>query len=78
MEPAIHDLVRELGSGQTTALPAAEPEVEILDDDDLLLDPWFFRTEEEIAALADDPEAHVIEIRIEGYGTGFADKRWAF
>jgi hypothetical protein len=81
IEPAIDDLARvleETGAREPTrpsavevagvADPDAEVEVAfklIATDDDLLLDPWFFRTEEEIAAIEDDPTARVIEIRIE-------------
>jgi hypothetical protein len=43
------------------------------DNDDLLLDPWFFRTEEEIAAIEDDPTARIIEIRIGDYRSRIYD-----
>jgi hypothetical protein len=50
-----------------------------LDEDDCLLDPWFQRSEEEIAMIEDDPTAKVHEIRIarlpDDYGTGFDDNR---
>lgn len=82
MEPAIDDLVRKLGDDEAPRAPElgvdVEVEVEVQGDDDLLLDPWFFRTEEEIAAIEDDPSAQVVEIRIADYGTGFCDRRWAF
>lgn len=55
----------------------AEPEVEVVDD--LLLDPWFFKTEEEIAAIEDDPTARIIEIKIAPLDTSaFDDDRWVF
>ncbi len=83
MEPAIHDLVRQLDPTRPRArLAEIEAEMELEVVDDLLLDPWFFKSEEEIAAIEDDPTAKIIEIKIgtvEGdYGTGFDDKRWAF
>jgi hypothetical protein len=81
IEPAIDDLARvldETGTREPARIPAAkvagpvDPDAEvevafqlIAADDDLLLDPWFFKTEEEIAAIEDDPTARVIEIRIE-------------
>ena len=86
MESAIHDLVRELdktGRPRRRA-PARELFAELEVVDDLLLDPWFFKTEEEIAAIEDDPTAKIIEIKIQppvgdcDYGTGFADSAWAF
>jgi hypothetical protein len=49
------------------------PRLSLLDDDELLLDPWFFRTEEEIAAIEDDPTARIIEIRITDYGSRIYD-----
>jgi len=74
MEPAIHDLVRALDTKAKDQLDEAE--LEIVDDQ--LLDPWFFKTEEEIAAIEDDPTARIIEIKIApkkiDYGTGFDDK----
>lgn len=83
MEPAIHDLVRQLDPTRPRArLAEIEAEMELEVVDDLLLDPWFFKTEAEIAAIEDDPTAKIIEIKIgttDGdYGTGFDDKRWAF
>jgi len=56
----------------------AEPEVEVVDD--LLLDPWFFKTEEEIAAIEDDPTARIIEIKIAPVldQSAFDDDRWVF
>lgn len=74
MEPAIHDLTRELD--QVLRVPELEVELEVVDD--LLLDPWFFRTEEEIAAIEDDPTAKVIEIRIGDYQTRLHEPAWAF
>ena len=62
MEPAILDLVRELDDPARRRDPELEVEIEMLDD--MLLDPWFQRSEAEIAALADDPDAHVHEICI--------------
>lgn len=89
MEPAIHDLVRELDPTRPRAhvlglgidLEIDVVELEVVDD--LLLDPWFFKSEEEIAEIEDDPTAKIIEIKIgavagAAYGTGFDDKRWAF
>lgn len=75
MEPAIHDLTRELDVVPTHA-PAPDAEVEVVDE--LLLDPWFWKSEEEIAEIEDDPTAKIVEIKIGGYGTGFDDSRWAF
>jgi len=80
MEPAILDLVRELDP-HNRVLDRLEAEVEVEVVDDMLLDPWFFKTEEEIAAIEDDPTAKIIEIKIgplPDQGTGFDDKRWAF
>lgn len=56
----------------------AEPEVELVDD--LLMDPWFFKTEEEIAAIEDDPTARIIEIKIAPVldHSAFDDDRWVF
>jgi hypothetical protein len=80
MEPAIDDLVRKLGEEQRPTTPElGEVEVNVeLGEDDLLLDPWFWRTEEEIASIEDDPSAQIVEIRVADYGTGFCDRRWAF
>jgi hypothetical protein len=99
IEPAIDDLARvldETGPRESARIPATEVagnadpdgEVEvalklIAADDDLLLDPWFFKTEEEIAAIEDDPTARVIEIRIEKsdrleeQDVRWEDVRWA-
>lgn len=57
------DLVRELDDPQRRRDPDLEVEIEMLDD--MLLDPWFLRSEEEIAALADDPDARVHEIQLQ-------------
>ncbi len=87
MEPAIHDLVRELEPTRPRILGLGididvDCELEVVDD--LMLDPWFFKSEEEIAEIADDPTAKIIEIKIGTvgedavYGTGFDAKRWAF
>jgi len=57
-----------------------------LDEDDCMLDPWFQRSEAEIALIEDDPTAKVHEIRLarlpdelpelpDDYGTGFDDNR---
>jgi hypothetical protein len=91
IEPAIDDLARareESGTREPIRIPAqadadADAEVEvafelIASDDDLLLDPWFFKTEEEIAAIEDDPTARVIEIRLEKSDRlDEDDARWA-
>jgi hypothetical protein len=61
MEPAMIDLVRELDDPKRRREPELEVEIEF---DDMLLDPWFLMSEEEIAALDDDPEAHIHEIFI--------------
>jgi hypothetical protein len=76
-EPAILDLVRELDDPARRRDPELEVDLELVDDD-MLLDPWFQLSEEEIAKIEDDPSAQVLEIRIEGYGTGLADSVWAF
>ena len=63
-EPALLDLLRE------QELPKSEPELEVeieVEDDDCLLDPWFMRSEAEIAEIEDDPTARVHEVRITGY-----------
>jgi len=82
MEPAIHDLTRELEPVAARAPRTPELDVELEVVDDLLLDPWFWRTEEEFAQIEDDPTAKIIEIKIgalpNDYGTGFNAKRWAF
>jgi len=76
MEPAIQDLVRELGDAHRLRVAELEVDLELEVVDDLLLDPWFFRTEEEIAAIEDDPTARIIEIKIgplPDQGTGFTE-----
>lgn len=65
MEPALLDLVRELDDPTRVRDPALEVDLEL--DDDLLLDPWFRRSEAEIAAIDDDPSAQVVEIQIRDY-----------
>ena len=58
------DLVRELDFPSRRE-PELEVEIEMFDAraiDDMLLDPWFQRSEAEIAMLADDPDAHIHEI----------------
>ena len=60
MEPALIDLVRELDDPMRRRDPELEVELEM--DDNMLLDPWFLLSEEEIAALEDDPTAKVTEI----------------
>jgi hypothetical protein len=62
MEPAMIDLVRELDDPKRRREPELEVEIEMLDD--MLLDPWFLMSEEEIAALDDDPDARIQEIFI--------------
>lgn len=61
------DLVRELDDPLRRRDPELEVEIEMLDEmlDDMLLDPWFLRSEAEIAALDDDPDAHVHEILLQ-------------
>jgi hypothetical protein len=59
METAMIDLVRELDDPSRRD-PELEVEIEMVDD--MLLDPWFLRSEAEIAALADDPDACIHEI----------------
>jgi len=82
MESAIHDLTRELDAPARP--PVAELDVEVEVVDDLLLDPWFWRSEEEFAEIKDDPTAKIVEIKIGklktecDYGTGFDDSRWVF
>jgi hypothetical protein len=82
MESAIHDLTRELDAPARPLVPELDVELEVVDD--LLLDPWFWRSEEEFAEIKDDPTAKIIEIKIgklatdADYGTGFDDSRWAF
>jgi hypothetical protein len=83
MEPALTDLVRELDVngrpmiGRLSLYADVEVELEVVDD--LLLDPWFFRTEEEIAAIDDDPTARIIEIKIAPMNLeAFDETRWGF
>jgi hypothetical protein len=79
-EPALLDLVRELEPATRRRDPELEVDLEL--SDDYLLDPWFLRTEAEIAEIEDDPTAKVHEIRLvklsDDYGTGFDDNRCAF
>lgn len=56
------DLVRELDDPMRRRDPELEVEIEMADD--MLLDPWFLMSEEEIAQLDDDPNASVLEIRL--------------
>lgn len=81
-EPAILDLARELEPPNGRRDPELEVDIAIhVDDDDALLDPWFLRSEAEIAMIEDDPTAKIHEIRITGYnvyGTGFDDNICAF
>jgi hypothetical protein len=77
-EPALFDLTRELEPAKWE--PELDVEIEVLED--ALLDPWFLRSEAEIALIEDDPTAKIHEIRITGYtkyeedyGTGLADRR---
>lgn len=77
MEPALTDLVRELEASSLLRLEDAEVELEVVDD--LLLDPWFFKTEDEIAAIEDDPTAKIIEIKIAPLNReAFEENRWSF
>ena len=77
MEPALTDLVRELEASSLLRLEDAEVELEVVDD--LLLDPWFFKTEDEIAAIEDDPTAKIIEIKIAPLNReAFEEQRWVF
>lgn len=63
-EPAILDLVRELDDPGR----ARDLELEVdLELDEELLDPWFCRSEAEIAMIEDDPSAQIHEILITGY-----------
>ncbi len=64
-EPAILDLVRELDDPSRKRDPELEVDLEL--DDDGLLDPWFCRSEAEIALIEDDPSAQIHEILITGY-----------
>ena len=63
MQPAVTDLVREFDDPMRLRNPELEVELEM--DDEMLLDPWFLMSEEEIAALDDDPSAKVTEILLE-------------
>jgi hypothetical protein len=63
MDPAILDLVRELDDPARQRVPELEVDIEM--SDELLLDPWFFMSEEEIARLDDDPDARIHEICLE-------------
>jgi hypothetical protein len=69
-EPALLDMVRELEPATRRREPELEVDIEVLDD--CLLDPWFLRSEAEIAEIEDDPTAKIHEIRITGY-TKFSD-----
>ncbi|HUS30855.1 MAG TPA: hypothetical protein VMZ53_20230 [Kofleriaceae bacterium] len=64
-EPALYDLVRELEPVTRRRDPELEVDIEV--EDDCLLDPWFMRSEAEIAQIEDDPTARIHEIRITGY-----------
>jgi hypothetical protein len=57
------DLVRELDDPERIRDPELEVEIETVDD--MLLDPWFLRSEAEIALLEDDPDARILEIYIQ-------------
>ncbi len=60
------DLVRELDDPMRLRDPELEVEIELPQEaDDMLLDPWFQRSEAEIALLDDDPDARVHEIMLE-------------
>jgi hypothetical protein len=69
-EPALLDLTRELDVSPRKREPELDVDIE-LDDDDALLDPWFLRSEEEIAQIEDDPSAQIHEIQISAL-----DERW--
>ena len=63
MGSAMIDLVRELADPSRRRDPELEVELELTDEiDDMLLDPWFQRSEAEIALIEDDPDVHVHEI----------------
>ena len=53
-------LGHELDDSDRLRVPELEVDIELTDD--MLLDPWFQRSEAEIALLDDDPNAHVCEI----------------
>jgi len=84
MESAIHDLTRELDAPPRPPAPELLDEVEVEVVDDLLLDPWFWRSEEEFAEIKDDPTAKIVEIKTGtlktecDYRPGFDDSRWVF
>jgi hypothetical protein len=84
MEPAIHDLTRELPPvpAPAAAPPPTTDDVELEVVDELFMDPWFWKSEDEFREIDDDPTAKIIEIKIgklmTDYGTGFDDSRWAF
>jgi hypothetical protein len=72
MEPAMHDLTRQLDEAIRRRVPQLEVELEVIASngvaekiDDVLSDPWFATTEEEFRAIEDDPTAKIIEIRLE-------------
>jgi hypothetical protein len=73
MEPAMIDLVRELDDPLRRRDPELEVEIEMLDE--MLLDPWFQRSEAEIALIEDDPDARIHEICITGYAA-MHDAAW--
>lgn len=62
------DLVRELDDPLRRRDPELEVEIEMIDD--MLLDPWFLRSEAEIALIEDDPDAHVHEILLTARAEG--------
>ena len=67
------DLVRELDDPRRRRDPELEVELEveaIEAIDDMLLDPWFLRSEAEIALIEDDPDAHVHEIMLAARAEG--------
>jgi hypothetical protein len=68
MESALVDLVRELDDPERRRDPELEVDIEMGEPagpiDEMLLDPWFLRSEAEIALLEDDPDARVLEIFI--------------
>ena len=56
------DLVRELDDPLRRRDPELEVEIEMIDD--MLLDPWFLRSEAEIALIEDDPNVEIHVIRL--------------
>lgn len=50
----------DLDDSDRVRIPELEVEIEM--DEEALLDPWFQRSEAEIALLDDDPDAHIHEI----------------